>query len=90
MTHHLELIRRDGRWLIRRDDFRDDLSPAIPYGTGFDELTRTLPEAVKAVSERGRDLEAQLRNDSRLAMRLAGQEDPVESEPPAELPSTLW
>lgn len=89
LSHHLELIRRDGRRLIRRDDVRDELSPAIPYGTNFDEPTRTLPETVRADAERGRDLGALLRADPRLAIRFDGKENPVESEPLSKLPSTL-
>ncbi|MBE3519187.1 MAG: hypothetical protein IMW97_02665 [Firmicutes bacterium] len=59
--HRLVLVRRDNRWLIQREQYSDEQTPILPYGTDFDKLTRELPERVKKFLEEDKAKEGELR-----------------------------
>jgi len=73
--HQLVLARRNGRWLIQREEYSDELAPVLPCGTDFDELTRTLPGRVQAAADYGAALTHKLRNNPRAADRFGGTTD---------------
>lgn len=78
--HRLVLVRRDNRWLIQRDEYSDEQTRILPYGTDFDKLTRELPERVKEFLEENKPRAESLQKDPLLAGRLSASRDAMPPE----------
>jgi len=79
--HRLVLVRRDNRWLIQREEYSDEQTPLLPYGTDFDKLTRELPERVKKFLEEDKARSEELRKDPEFAWRFGDAPGAIPPEP---------